>query len=250
MSAEVMEPRTPPALRRRTRIGAALLSLIMPGLGHAFLGRYRRGAFFAMAIIAALLVLKFSVFLWPAWRPAVLPIILLAFIAGVAIVLWALIDSWRVGRRAAVPRPAWPKRYFCYLAFIFAWFLPNALGPVAPVWRGFGASSASMLPNLQPGDYFFVLAGYFDTHEPQRGDLVVFKLPCQYPRLDRATAAALAAHCDKTTADSRDPGSGVGFVPRDRLVGKAAFIYFSLDRRSSRAFFPAIHWDRIGMALS
>jgi hypothetical protein len=52
------------------------------------------------------------------------------------------------------------------------------------------------------------------------------------------------------SADSRDPTSGVGFVPRDRLVGKAAFIYFSLDHRSSRGLLPAIRWDRIGMPLS
>jgi signal peptidase I len=168
----------------------------MPGLGHAFLGLYRRGSFFAIAIIAALLVVNFSTFLWPAWGRAVLPIILLAFTASVAIILWALIDIWRVGRRAAATRLARPKRYLVYLLFIVVWLAPNALGFVTPAWRGFMASSASMLPNLQPGDYFFVFTGYFDTHEPQRGDLVVFKLPCQYPLLDRATAKAFEAHCD------------------------------------------------------
>ena len=56
------------------------------------------------------------------------------------------------------------------------------------------------------------------------------------------------------SADSRDPTSGVGFLPRDHLVGKAAFIYFSLDRHSSRGsntwLFPASRQDRIGMPLS
>ena len=31
------------------------------------------------------------------------------------------------------------------------------------------------------------------------------------------------------SADSRDPTSGVGFVPAENLVGKAQFIFFSTD---------------------
>ena len=348
MSVEAREPKLPAALRMRTRIWATLISLFVPGLGQAFLGHYRRGIVFTIAIAIAVLILKSSVFLWPAWRQAALPTILLAFTAGVAIVIWAAIDSWRLGRRAAMPRLARPKRYLVYLAFVFAWFGANAIGLIAPSWRAFSATSASMLPTLQPGDYLLVLAGFFDTHEPQRGDLVVFKLPCQYPQLDRAAAIVFAAHCDNTTdfikrviglpgdkiqmkggilninrqpakrerlqpypyaedgrsstymqyvetlsggyrgnileiddkqplddtdeftvppntyfmigdnrddsADSRDPASGVGFVPRDRLVGKAALIYLSITRGSpggrNGSFFPAIRWDRIGMPLS
>jgi signal peptidase I len=31
------------------------------------------------------------------------------------------------------------------------------------------------------------------------------------------------------SADSRDPTSGVGFVPAENLVGRAQFIFFSTD---------------------
>ena len=194
-----------------------------------------------------------------------------------------------------------------------------------------------------------MLDGYFRTHEPQRGDLVAFKLPCEYPLLDRATAEGFAARCDRSvdfikrivglpgdrvqlkhgvvfvneialpreaagsfvyvdpfdgkpqsyrqeiertpdgarysviqtvrgdrylddtealtvpagryfvlgdsrdnSADSRDPTSGVGYVPRDRLVGKAAFIYLSIDRSRgpNASSFLGIRWERIGMPLS
>ena len=34
-----------------------------------------------------------------------------------------------------------------------------------------------MLPTLLVGDYLYVWNGYYDDHEPKRGDIVVFKLP-------------------------------------------------------------------------
>jgi len=55
------------------------------------------------------------------------------------------------------------------------------------------------------------------------------------------------------SADSRDSTSGVGFVPRDRLIGKAAFIYFSIAGQSAarNASLPSrVRWNRIGLPLS
>jgi signal peptidase I len=339
---------TPAGPRLRTRIWAVLVSLFVPGLGQAFLGRYRRALWFTAAVVIAALMIKASVFLWPVLRFAVLPVFLIGAVTGVVSVLWAAIDSWRLSRWAVLPRPAWPRRYLVYVGIILAWYAPNAIGIFAPSWEAFSAPSASMLPAIEVGDYFFVLDGYSATHAPQRGDLVVFKLPCDYPLLDQATAALYASRCNKATdfikrviglpgdriqikkgiltingqsakrerlglyaynedghitrytqyietladgyrgnilevsdnqpldntdeitvppntffmmgdnrddsADSRDATSGVGFVPRDHLIGKAAFIYFSIDSGSSakRGAFslPAIRWDRIGMPLS
>jgi signal peptidase I len=209
-------------------------------------------------------------------------------------------------------------------------------------YEPFSIPSASMVPTLLVGDYLFVSKftyGYSHVSlpfglplfsgriaqlsQPQRGDVVVFKLPCQYPQLDPATAAVYGARCDNSvdfikrviglpgdkiqmkdgilningqpvkreriepyfytdegratpftqyietlpngyqhriieigdnqpldntrefsvpagtyfmmgdnrddSADSRDPTSGVGFVPADEIVGKAQFIFFSTD---------------------
>jgi signal peptidase I len=332
----------------RTRLWAILISLFVPGLGQAFLGYYRRGAVFTIVIVSVLLIFKFSSLLGTAWPRAAFPMILFVAAAGTAIVIGAAVDSWRLGRETAVPRLGRARRYLVYLALILAWFAAEAFDRVAPQWRAFSVPSASMMPALQPGDYFFVLDGYFKSHAPQRGDLVVFTLPCQYPQLDPPTAQIFTARCNNTTefvkrvmglpgdriqmkrgilyvndqpakrerlqsfrytdegrvsnyaqyietlpdghsdtileiddnqpldntdgltvpadsyfmigdnrddsADSRDPTSGIGFVPRDRLVGKAAFIYFSIDRQSTSgrntSLFPSFHWNRIGMPLS
>ncbi len=208
-------------------------------------------------------------------------------------------------------------------------------------YEPFSIPSASMVPTLLVGDYLFVskfsygysryslpfglplLSGRVFLNPPKRGDVVVFKLPCDFPQLDAATAAVYRARCDTSTdfikrvvglpgdkiqmkdgilningqpikrdriepyfysedgrtttytqyletlpnsyqhkiieisddqpldntdvftvpsgdyfmmgdnrddsADSRDPTSGVGFVPAENLVGRAEFIFFSTD---------------------
>jgi hypothetical protein len=49
-----------------------------------------------------------------------------------------------------------------------------------------------------------------------------------------------------------DPGSGVGFVPADHLVGRVAFVFFSskASRNDAKSYWlPCIRWARIGLAL-
>ena len=208
-------------------------------------------------------------------------------------------------------------------------------------YEPFSIPSASMVPTLLVGDYLFVskfsygysryslplglplFSGRIFFNEPHRGDVVVFRLPCNFPQLDPATAAIYRERCDDTSdfikrlvglpgdkiqmingilningqplkrdrldpyfytedghtqtftqyietlingykhriieisddqpldntpeftvpagtyfmmgdnrddsADSRDPTSGVGFVPAENLIGRAEFIFFSTD---------------------
>ena len=36
-----------------------------------------------------------------------------------------------------------------------------------------------------------------------------------------------------------------GFVPHDHIVGKAVFVWFSVDNNSGKSFLSRIRWDRI-----
>ena len=208
-------------------------------------------------------------------------------------------------------------------------------------YEPFNIPSASMVPTLLVGDYLFVskfsygysryslpfglpvIRGRVFFHEPQRGDVVVFKLPCQFPQLTPPEQADQRARCDGSvdyikrliglpgdtiqmkqgrlyingtmvpreptdfcrdpddprgaayqhyfetlpngvkhciiqlgddrlfantepfhvppghyfmmgdnrdnSADSRDPGSGVGYVPAENLIGHAQIIFFSTN---------------------
>ena len=332
------------------RFWAALLSFFIPGLGQIFAGRYRRGAAFLLAILVAVLIIKASALLWPRGSAAVMPLIAVAVLLVALTVVWAVIDAWRVARQRPVVRLRWRMRCAIYAAFFVGWFVTDALLLTGPRWRAFSVPSESMLPTLEIGDDFYVRVGYFRDHEPQRGDLVVFRLPCDYSLLDPAVAAQERSHCDPSvefvkriiglpgdrvqlrkgvvylndaplarqsigsftyatfaddtptgypefeetapggaryrvilspggdrdlddtdlfavppgryfvlgdnrddSADSRDPASGVGFVPRDSLVGKAALIYFSRDGRltlrPNSGGSPAIRWERLGLPL-
>jgi signal peptidase I len=84
-------------------------------------------------------------------------------------------------------------------------------------YEPFSIPSASMVPTLLVGDYLFVSkfsygysryslpfglplwSGRMFFREPHRGDVAVFKLPCDYSRLDPTSAALYRARCDTST---------------------------------------------------
>jgi len=49
------------------------------------------------------------------------------------------------------------------------------------------------------------------------------------------------------SADSRDPNSGVGYVPADALVARAVFVAFSTD--AAARWWQRLRWRRIGHLL-
>jgi signal peptidase I len=343
--------------RRRIwrRLWAGFLSLIAPGLGQAFNREYKRGAIVGFAVAGGALgvisLIKLSVLVWRASPSLTYAILVVGMIASFALTIGAAIDAFRRSNRETNSPVGWLKRCAIYLAFIVAWQLPIELAKAIPGLRPFSVPSVSMLPTLVVGDYFFVVGSYYHLHPPARGDSVVFKLPCDYSRLDPKMAALYQAHCDTSTdfikrivglpgdrvqmrngilylndaavkreqiedfsysqfedgrnpiaydqffetmpngvryrtikmsggirpldntpefavppdhyfvlgdnrdnsADSRDPVSGIGFVPADYLVGPATFVFFSLDHGqrvdAARQWLPVIRWERLGLAL-
>jgi signal peptidase I len=80
-----------------------------------------------------------------------------------------------------------------------------------------------MEPTLLVGDIIFVIDGYYLTHMPQRGDLAVFKLPCEYPQLDPQSVAALSANCDPST----DFIKRIMGLPGDKVQMKEGILYIN-----------------------
>lgn len=111
-------------------------------------------------------------------------------------------------------------------------------------YEPFSIPSASMVPTLLVGDYLFVSkfsygysryslplglplwSGRIFFREPHRGDVVVFKLPCDYSALDPAAAALYRqriAECDNST----DFIKRIIGLPGDKIQMKGGILYIN-----------------------
>jgi signal peptidase I len=304
-----------------------ILSLIVPGLGQALNGEYRRGVFVLIAAVFCSLLVNASGFIW---RLSPLSILLLLIVASIAVFVlgvWAGVDAFRRGRQPPEWRLPRLKRYFVYAAFLVFAHVPDALSIAGPSLKAYSVPSESMLPGLVVGDNFFVVKNTGGSHAPVRGDVVVFRLPrdpavefikrviglpgdrvqmkdgmlylngmalkreqignyaakdftgrdVRYLQFEEMMPdgrhyrilklRAAGEMLDNTrefvvppgryfmmgdnrdnSADSRDPNSGVGFVPSELLVGKAAFIFASTEKTSVQrpsSWLPVVRWSRI-----
>jgi len=155
---------------------AACGTFLLPGLGHVFAGRTRRGLLWLAASLfstvgsfAALTV------------PGLMPLIFLSLPAQIAVFLAALVDAFLLGRSSTRPmlgRPEW--RYLVGVLLLAACIPINRVQHRAIV-GAIGAagghtyviSTVSMQPTIQPGDRLL-------THRAatlRRWDLVVFHPP-------------------------------------------------------------------------
>ncbi len=159
---------------------AALLSILLPGLGQTYNGQAGKGACFFLGLRAVY---------WPAacWlivrRPSFASYVALA--VGAAIVgLWmigdAIVSARRIGDRFV------PKRYNripIYLAIVVAAVLASvALDRAIRVTsvKPYKVSSGAMRPSLLGGDHIFVQKRPASI---ERGDIVVYEFP-EDPRRD------------------------------------------------------------------
>ena len=152
---------------------AALLNVLLPGLGQLYVGRPGRavGTFVgAQAVLATLVASTFV----PLWAPVRVILLVTAII-----LFWPVLalDGWRTARRA--PARA-PRRYQRWYVLAGVWvtsvFLvqPRLLGVVKEHGaEAFRIPSGSMMPTLMPGDYLF--AAMRVPRPIRRGDIVVYR---------------------------------------------------------------------------
>jgi signal peptidase I len=135
------------------RFWYALASLVFPGLGQAIAGR------------------RFAAYAWFA--------IALGLLFGLVLGVWVL-AAWLVIRLAsavdAARSAAAPRGFALDIAIVAAGPFAAAIVLRTFVVEAFKAPSSSMCPTLQIGDHVFIdkLAA-----APDRGDVVVFRNPCQ-----------------------------------------------------------------------
>jgi signal peptidase I len=175
LSAEAAPPRP------RSRLLAAVLSLLAPGVGHLYIGQRRR----ALIIVVLNVVLFLAFFAGAFVLPPTFQSIAIYGVAGIAALLifyfGSVIDAVRLARRDdAAPRLRWYVLLGAVLAIWAGNFAIEATGPAIKrhmPWRTFSVASGSMQPTLQTGEWFLADTRHYASHAPARGDLVTYRLP-------------------------------------------------------------------------
>jgi signal peptidase I len=155
---------------------AALLSLIVPGLGQIHNGRGAQGLGFILLSVA--LPLLWGASGWPRRFSGLVAFVLAEIVFWLFVVVHAFIQARRTGETER-------KKY--QTATVYAFLVILCLGAMilvpARIWMDFWGVSPyrlgtdAMMPTLQKGDCLMTDPDAYDGQAPKRGALVVFVYP-------------------------------------------------------------------------
>jgi signal peptidase I len=163
---------------RRKPSTAVILSMLCPGLGHIYCGRFTLGLALHLVVLLPVPFAIAAAFL-PNHDASLMAFVLVCLF-GLAVYFYAIVDSCRLAGRIAENYAL--KDYNCgivYFLFIVASFIHApavAMHIRANVLEAYLCPSSSMSPTLQSGDRFLVNK-LLQRQLPQRGDAVVFLSP-------------------------------------------------------------------------
>lgn len=296
----------PLEMRTRSPLLAALVSVLVPGLGHVYAGRAARGLVAGFGALAWSVAIVQLMMLAPGRALRILLVVLLPL--GIAWVMWDAARVTRPVRERYVPRRY--NRWYVYLLIIFsASIVSNVMkaGMLRFIVHAFKLPGPSMEPTLLRGDFIFASPRVPATI--RRGDVVVYG-DAGRMYIHRVVAVGgdvvgmrrkvlwlngrpvrepFAAHSDPTgnpgteemawqrafladpaardgyaptrddwgplrvpagryllLGDNRDnslDGRLTGFVPREAIMGRPVWIYFSRDEGGP------VRWSRIGAGV-
>jgi signal peptidase I len=163
--------------RKRRPIVAALLSLLLPGLGQLYAGKGRAAVRWMAIALFLYLVVHWG--LLPIDRMLLLPAgfwLMMGLVAlAVAWQIWAIVDAFLSARRAGATALKQYQRWYVYTALAVLFLGPqfvvdtDRLKPLP----AFSIPSNSMSPTLRVGDRVVASNNWFRDHPPARGDLAV-----------------------------------------------------------------------------
>jgi signal peptidase I len=162
-------------IRTRRPWMAALLSLVLPGLGHLYAG-YPAAALIAYLVTLSGAGFMAAMWLWGAAGPAA---VLLGFLAAVGAYLGVLVHAWLLARRQPAEYELRPyNRWYVYLSvyLLVSVFLGSVLqDELKQRLEAFRIPSAAMEPTLLIGDYLYVVKTRAARRELVHGSIVVFE---------------------------------------------------------------------------
>jgi len=180
-------PMLPPSARvaaglRRSRWIAGLLSLLAPCSGHVYAGRPWRGLALFVLLLLVQLVLLAAAFRLPPNFSAIVTFAVAALLVWVGYCLFVLVDAVRLARRRDGWRVA-SRWYVCAPAVAVVWASLFAMGALSAAakphlpWQVFHVASSSMEPTVRATEWLLADTSYFKQQAPNRGDVIVYRLP-------------------------------------------------------------------------
>lgn len=162
---------------------AALLSLLLPGLGQL----YNRQVRLALALMILLELVAVPGLWLIAAVPvdAIVPVYGIGLVVGLGIRLFAIVQAVIGARRAKAVFLARYNRWYIYIgAWVLAVTLQSVLElvPVSSI-DAYNSPSGSMSPTLVEGDYYQTRTRAFVGRLPERGEIAVFR-PASDPEVD------------------------------------------------------------------
>jgi signal peptidase I len=152
---------------------------VSSGLGHIYCGRIVRGL---VLFCASLLFAPFAyaLALVPPATPALVALIV-AFVGVVGLYLFAAVDAWRLARSSS--EPFTPRDYNNLVVYVLLGLVGLTYPPVAlaylrgHVFEAFYVPSTDMFPTILDGDHILANKVRLTSSVPERGDVVVFRVP-------------------------------------------------------------------------
>jgi signal peptidase I len=162
---------------------AALLSVLVTGLGHIYSGKVRKGLFlYLFQAIVLIVILSIVVFYTNIYS------FIFAFVTGIAFVVYCAADAFKT---AGFGKDSYTlKKYNRWYVYVLCYILANIiLQPVVThlvkenTIKAYKIPSGAMLPTIFIGDHILVNRFIYKSHSPKVGDIIVFEYP-KDPKID------------------------------------------------------------------
>lgn len=164
--------------KSRSPLGAALLSLILPGLGQLYNGAGRWAAIIIAICLAEFLVINALFSSTAIHSMATFVVATGLVLLALAFYVFVIVDAYRGARRIGELDLRRYNKWYVYVGLVIAANAVVYADKFLPFdARAYSMPSGSMAPTLWPGDYFLTASQAYRSSEPERGDVIVFERP-------------------------------------------------------------------------
>ena len=171
----------PPIARRRRWWLAAILSLLVPGLGQLYAICPKRAAWMLAVVTAIHVSLGLILGYVPPVRIETIIAVAVLALLIIVIRLYSAVDAAVIAWTGGTPELRSYNRLSVYLAIFVGWTAASHFGLAGArsnglLWQSYVVAGESMAPTLHAGEQALLCSGYYRDHAPAPGEVAVVVL--------------------------------------------------------------------------